>query len=308
MTSINDMKEDCIDKDKDTKKDNGTSNTNESNSSKEGKEDQVQVQIQTQTREEQTNKEENKDQDEEQQQKQNQEGEKVKPLSKNQIKKGKRLEKLMAIKRHKKQQSKDARAAKAKAEGRDIEKERKIQQEAFEAGTGRKKREKAWLERFEPKAKSSFQICIDCSFENLMTRKEIGSLSNQIRYSYAMNKKSYHPVYMSVSSLSLSGQTYQNLARVEGFPDNWKARAFQCSDKPLTEVHTPKEKIVYLTSDSDNTLHELDDSKVYVIGGIVDRNRLKGATINKAKEMGLQTAKLPINEHFKIMCEEGFNM
>ena len=61
-----------------------------------------------------------------------------------------------------------------------------------------------------------------------------------------------------------------------------------------------KDKLVYLTSDSDNTLEHLDDSKIYVIGGIVDRNRLKCATLNRAKELGIATAKLPISQHLKL--------
>jgi hypothetical protein len=37
----------------------------------------------------------------------------------------------------------------------------------------------------------------------------------------------------------------------------------------------PKEKIVYLTAESDNVLEELNTEDYYVIGGLVDHNRLK---------------------------------
>ena len=45
-----------------------------------------------------------------------------------------------------------------------------------------------------------------------------------------------------------------------------------------------KSDIVYLTADSPNVLENLDPSKAYVIGGIVDRNRYLNLTFNKAKE------------------------
>jgi len=219
----------------------------------------------------------------------------VNPMSKSQQKKRKRYEKLMAIKKRRKQQDKDAKIAKAKAEGRDLDAERKLQEERTKSGEGHRKREEKWQERIK-KADSCFKVCIDCSFEELMTSKEIKSLSNQVRYCYAVNKSSYNSVHLSVSSLS--GATYENLTKVCGFPDQW--RAFSYSEKPLLNMHAEKSDIVYLTSDSDHTLENLDDTKTYVIGGIVDRNRLKGLTTTRAKEMGIATARLPIDRHLHL--------
>ena len=135
-----------------------------------------------------------------------------------------------------------------------------------------------------------------------MSNKELGSLSQQIRYCYSANKRSPNPVYLSVCGLGAGNITYDNLTKVCGFPENWAARAFSISDQSLVQMHPNTSDIVYLTSDSEQTLDHLDDSKLYVIGGIVDRNRLKGATIQKAKELGLQTAKLPISDYLKLFA------
>ena len=70
--------------------------------------------------------------------------------------------------------------------------------------------------------------------------------------------------------------------------------------QPLLELHPEKSNVVYLTSDSDYTLEHLDNTKMYVIGGIVDRNRLKGMNTVKAKELGITTARLSIDEYLHL--------
>ena len=61
----------------------------------------------------------------------------------------------------------------------------------------------------------------------------------------------------------------------------------------------PKE-LVYLTSDATETLHTLDKNCTYIIGGIVDRNRYKKITYDKAQYQHIRTAKLPIHEYFQL--------
>ncbi|XP_060790136.1 RNA (guanine-9-)-methyltransferase domain-containing protein 2 isoform X4 [Neoarius graeffei] len=61
-----------------------------------------------------------------------------------------------------------------------------------------------------------------------------------------------------------------------------------------------KEDLVYLTSDSPNILHELDETKAYVIGGLVDHNHHKGVSFKRAKELGIAHAQLPLDSFVKM--------
>ncbi|KAF9006692.1 guanine-1-methyltransferase-domain-containing protein [Cyathus striatus] len=58
-----------------------------------------------------------------------------------------------------------------------------------------------------------------------------------------------------------------------------------------------QQTIVYLTADSDDELTELRPDETYIIGGIVDHNRYKNLCLNKAKESGIRTARLPIGRY-----------
>lgn len=85
---------------------------------------------------------------------------------------------------------------------------------------------------------------------------------------------------------------------------NWKV--FRHADP--VEKAFPIEKLVYLTPDSDNLLEVLDHDKVYVIGGIVDDNQLKGLSLEKATAHGIAHAKLPIKENLPTFRNQSLNI
>ncbi|GKY95048.1 hypothetical protein MPSEU_000469100 [Mayamaea pseudoterrestris] len=224
-------------------------------------------------------------------------------MSKNQLKKLKRWEQKMVIKQRRKEQERAAKVAKALAVGRDIEEERRQQAATYGKGRMRQYKLDKWKARLQQG--SSLQICVDGSFESSMTAKEINSLALQLRYCYASNRRccsaSGNALPCGYTFTSSGGETLKHLQNVSGF-DEWKNWGFQHSPLSLGDYYKDKlSQVVYLTCDSEHTLTELASDKIYVIGGIVDRNRLKRAAMDRAEALGVSTAKLPIDDHLKKM-------
>lgn len=59
----------------------------------------------------------------------------------------------------------------------------------------------------------------------------------------------------------------------------------------------PKEKLVLLCPHSQNVLEKFDSKKHYIIGAIVDRGNKRPMTLAKAREQGLETARLPVDSY-----------
>ncbi|XP_050377582.1 tRNA (guanine(9)-N1)-methyltransferase [Argentina anserina] len=151
-------------------------------------------------------------------------------------------------------------------------------------------------ERLKRAKEEGQKVVIDLDFSHLMTPSEINSLVQQIMYCYAVNGRSSEPCHLWLTGCK--GEMGTQLRRLPGF-DNWSVER---EDRSYIEVlEGEKENLVYLTADSENVVDELDRSKIYIIGGLVDRNRWKGITMKKAEEQGIQTAKLPIGKYLN-MC------
>jgi tRNA (guanine9-N1)-methyltransferase len=114
-------------------------------------------------------------------------------------------------------------------------------------------------------------------------------------YSYAANGKAVVPTRLSLTGCT--GEILGHLNKVSGF-SNWLIHKNEVSY--LEAFQERKQDMVYLTADSDCQIDQLEESKIYIIGGLVDRNRWKGLTLEKAKSQGIATAKLPISEHMKL--------
>jgi len=70
---------------------------------------------------------------------------------------------------------------------------------------------------------------------------------------------------------------------------------------PTKNVEDYSIDCVYLTAEADETLETLEAGTMYVIGGVVDRNRLPGVCAERAKELNIIQKRLPIKENITFM-------
>ncbi|GAV65018.1 tRNA_m1G_MT domain-containing protein [Cephalotus follicularis] len=114
----------------------------------------------------------------------------------------------------------------------------------------------------------------------------------QIMYCYVVNGRCNSPAHVWLTGCN--GEMGTQLERLPGF-DKWIIEKESQSYIEALQHH--KENLIYLTADSKIVLYELHLKKIYIVGGLVDRNRWKGITMRKVEEQGIQTAKLPIGSY-----------
>ena len=141
---------------------------------------------------------------------------------------------------------------------------------------------------------SSLRIGIDLSFDDLMSDRDIQKLLKQVQRAYSVNRRAQHPVQLYLTSFGDKTKT-----KLQENKCNYEQWDIHINTEPYSNLFA-KEDIVYLTSDSPNVLSEVDESKAYVIGGLVDHNHHKGLCYKLAVERGITHAQLPITEFIKL--------
>ena len=149
------------------------------------------------------------------------------------------------------------------------------------------------------KSRNRVSIVIDCDFQNQMNDNEMKKLVKQINRCYSINKHSEAPCQLYITSIR--GLIKDKFIKCQPGYVNWDAHCLECDWK---EMFSDKNKVIYLSSESENVLPEpkeiSDSSKIFIIGGLVDHNRHKGLCHQMAQVSGFAHARLPIDEHIKM--------
>lgn len=128
-----------------------------------------------------------------------------------------------------------------------------------------------------------------------MVNREVKSLFSQIMRCYSSNRRSHMPFNLEVSSFS--GEIREKFKETYPEHDRWD---ITFNPEHFISTEPDKEKIIYLTPDSDVVLEQIENDCVYVIGGIVDKNRFKGKTYESANSLNIKTARLPVPEFIDL--------
>ncbi|KAJ9522999.1 hypothetical protein QJQ45_023828 [Haematococcus lacustris] len=113
------------------------------------------------------------------------------------------------------------------------------------------------------------RLAIDLDFAALMSEGDQRHLVQQLSYSYSANGSVAKPCHMHL----LWGPGPLRPLAFKMLPGlvNWRVTS---AEQTWQQYFKDKlDEVVYLTADSPNELTALDPSKVYVIGGLIDRNR-----------------------------------
>uniref|UniRef100_H3A667 tRNA methyltransferase 10 homolog A n=1 Tax=Latimeria chalumnae TaxID=7897 RepID=H3A667_LATCH len=139
---------------------------------------------------------------------------------------------------------------------------------------------------------SAVRVVIDCSFDSLMALKSWGAARQSLQMCALRGRGG---ISHSNFSITLHGGILKQYAK-EGL---LLSKDIQVKSEHYCEL-MKKEDLVYLTSDSPNTLSDLDETKAYIIGGLVDHNHHKGITYKRAVELGVDHAQLPLGSFVKM--------
>ena len=249
------------------------------------------------------------------------EGEGAAPtMSKNQLKKLRRQEAWEASRGDRRAKKKEKNAAKKERKRNIFEEARKKGKEA-EAEV--KKAYESTRQRHYQSTLLPVTFVMDCGFDELMMDKERISLASQLTRGYSDNSRSKYRVHYVISSFNKLlkerfdtslGKTHENWKGVRTMPEDYMHAAEMAKDWMkgleggqmagiLTEQADAKPEdgeVIYLSSDSPDTLTELKPYSTYIIGGLVDKNRHKGICYRQATERGVKTAKLPIGDYIQM--------
>ncbi|XP_017868630.1 PREDICTED: tRNA methyltransferase 10 homolog A [Drosophila arizonae] len=208
------------------------------------------------------------------------------PLSKNQLKKQRKHAEMLELRKLRRMKERERRKEKrmeAKAKGLPVN-----------VGPSRKELKRRQLTAIDKQSSpDTISVAIDLDYDDLMQERDVAKCVKQCLRIYTINRRATQPLRLHFTGIKSDGHIHECFKKNDGW-ENWHV------DYHFDRTHTElfdKQKMVYLTCESDTILEKLLPGYTYVIGGLVDHNHFKGLCHQRATSAGLLTARLPLSEH-----------
>lgn len=136
------------------------------------------------------------------------------------------------------------------------------------------------------------KIVFDMDYDRFMGSKLKRYTANQVKMFIADNRQNRSPFIINLCNVNTKTETMKQLEtliptiRNSSFPIN-------IHEECITD-RFPREKLVYLTPDSQNLLQDYNHEDIFVLPGVIDKGQNGPITMAKAKKLGLRTAYLPL--------------
>lgn len=112
-------------------------------------------------------------------------------------------------------------------------------------------------------------LVIDCGFEQEHAREYyLGNLVDQIQYLFADIARYHSPSFVYLCNLRSQGRLQTEFNRRSSL----ESMCFEVTQSSYLDMF-PREKLIYLSPDSNVEMETFDHDAIYIIGGIVDLSK-----------------------------------
>lgn len=140
------------------------------------------------------------------------------------------------------------------------------------------------------------RICVDLSMEHLMSEKEKSKLAQQLGRLYGVNRHAEYPAHLYFCGFAKTeGTLYKECIRKNS---GFEKYIVEIREQTFMDVFDMDE-LIYLSPDAKETLTDIDPTKVYIIGGLVDESVAKNVTFTKCQKSNIKCLRLPIQEYME---------
>jgi hypothetical protein len=149
-------------------------------------------------------------------------------------------------------------------------------------------------------------LAFDLRYFGAMNARETQALGRQLLFCYSSARHQRRPLNLLLSGLLAGGapdeQTHGSGGReLASMLDAYGRQRWAMASTERTPWDVfGAERCVYLAAESDEDLDELRADRVYIIGGLVDHTDKPRTAYERARALGLATARLPVARYAKL--------